>query len=81
MRRIVRSIIPATLAIAILAACAPPKPPAEERRPEPQAQAAARPQSAIVHAADAYKDSARAAVANAEDAAAKEKAALDAATQ
>jgi hypothetical protein len=34
-----------------------------------------------VQAADAYKDSARAAVAKTEDAAAKEKAALDAATQ
>lgn len=57
-----------------LAGCSPPTPPEEERRPEPQA-------AAVVQAADAYKDAARAAVANTEDAATKQKAALDAATQ
>ncbi len=64
----------ACLLVLALAACSPPKPPEEERRPEPQA-------AAVVQAADAYKDAARAAVANSEEAAAKEKAALDAATQ
>ena len=64
----------ACLLVLALSGCSPPKPPDEERRPEPQA-------AAVVHAADAYKDSARAAVAKTEDAAAKEKAALDAATQ
>ena len=64
----------AWLLVVALSGCSPPKPPDEERRPEPQA-------AAVVQAADAYKDSARAAVAKTEDAAAKEKAALDAATQ
>lgn len=64
-----------------LAACSPPEPPDEERRPEPKAADAPRPPSAIVRAADAYKGAARAAVANSEQAAANEKAALDAATQ
>ena len=64
----------ACLLVLALSGCSPPKPPDEERRPEPQA-------AAMVQAADAYKDSARAAVAKTEDAAAKEKAALDAATQ
>lgn len=64
----------ACLLVLALPGCSPPKPPDEERRPEPQA-------AAVVQAADAYKDSARAAVAKTEDAAAKEKAALDAATQ
>ena len=63
-----------SIACLLVAACSPPKPPEEERRPEPQA-------AAVVQAADAYKDAARAAVADTEDAAAKEKAALDAATQ
>ena len=63
-----------------LAACSPPQPPDEERRPEPKAQET-RPQSGIVQAADAYKDAARAAAAQSENAAAKEKAALDAATR
>ena len=65
----------ACLLVIALAGCSPPKPPEEERRPDPQAAAS------VVQAADAYKDSARAAVAKTEDAAAKEKAALDAATQ
>lgn len=59
----------ACLLVLAMAACSPPAPP----RPEPQA-------AAVVQAADAYKDSARAAVAKTEEAAAKEKAALDAAT-
>lgn len=63
-----------------LPACSPPEPPDEERRPEPKA-ADAHPPSAMVQTADAYKDAARAAVANSEQAAAKEKAALDAATR
>ena len=65
----------ACLPVPALARCSPPKPPAEERRPDPQATAS------VVQAADAYKDSARAAVAKTEEAAAKQKAALDAATQ
>ena len=65
----------ACLLVLTLAACSPPKPPEEERRPDPQAK------PAVVAQADAYKDAARAAVANTEDAATKEKAALDAATQ
>ena len=72
----------ACLLVLALAACSPPKPPEEERRPEPQAEGTqAQPASAIVQAADAYKGAARAAVANSEQAAAKEKAALDAAAQ
>jgi len=65
----------ACLLVLTLAGCSPPKSPEEERRPDPQAVAS------VVKAADAYKDSARAAVAKTEEAAAKEKAALDAATQ
>lgn len=65
-----------------LPACSPPQPPDEERRPEPQAEGTqAQAKSGIVQTADAYKDAARAAVANSEQAAAKEKAALDAATR
>ncbi|QDA57242.1 hypothetical protein [Thermomonas aquatica] len=65
----------ACLLVLALAGCSPPKPPEEERRPDPQAK------PAIVAQADAYKDAARAAVANSEQAAAKEKAALDAAAR
>ena len=65
----------ASLLVLALAGCSPPKQPEEERCPDPQAVAS------VVQAADAYKDTARAAVANTEEAAAKEKAALDAATQ
>ena len=65
----------ALLAIAALAACSPPQPPDEERRPEPKAN------PAVIAQADAYKDAARAAVADTEQAAAKEKAALDAAAR
>ena len=70
--RIASSLV--CLSVIALAGCSPPKPPEEQRRPEPQA-------AGVVQAADAYKDAARAAVAKTEDAAAKEKAALDAATQ
>lgn len=74
-------IVAATLLIASLGACSPPEAPEEERRPEPQAAGAAAAKPAIVEAANAYKDAARQAVADSEDAAAKEKAALDAASQ
>lgn len=81
MHRKVR-IAAASLAIALLAACSPPKPPEEERRPEPQAQqAAAQPRSAIVQTADAYKDRARSAEAEQLDAADRQRAQIDAATQ
>ena len=39
MQRIAR-ITAASLGLVMLAACSPPKPPEEERRPEPQASAA-----------------------------------------
>ncbi len=65
------------LACLLLTACSAPKPPDEERRPEPQAQ----PKSAMVEAANGYKDSARASVTASEDAAKHEQADLDAATQ
>lgn len=70
--RIASSI--ACLLVLAAAGCSPPKPPDEERRPDPQAK------SAVVAQANAYKDAARAAAAQSEDAVAKEKAALDAAT-
>lgn len=70
----------ATLAIAALAACSPPQPPEEERRPEPQAQAT-QPQSAIVQTADAYKDRARNAETEQLEAADRQRAQIDAATQ
>ena len=43
----------ACLLVRALAGCSPPKPPEEERRPDPQAK------PAIVAQADAYKDAAR----------------------
>ena len=64
------------LACLLLSACSAPKAPDEERRPEPQAQ----PKSAIVEAANGYKDRARASVTASEDAAKREQADLDAAT-
>ena len=63
------------LAIVILAACSPPKPPEEEHRPEPQTQ------PGITAQAKDYKDAARDAAAPTQQAAAKEKAAIDAATR
>ena len=71
--RIASSI--ACLLVLAVAGCSPPKPPDEERRPDPQAK------PAVVAQANAYKDAARGAAAQSEDAAAKEKAALDAATR
>ena len=67
----------AVLACVLLPGCSSPKPPDEERRPEPQAQ----PKPALVETANAYKDSARASVSATEDAARREQAALDAATR
>lgn len=67
----------AVLACVLLSGCSSPKPPDEERRPEPQAQ----PKSALVETANAYKDSARASVTATEDAAKREQAELDAVTQ
>ena len=58
-----------------LAACSPPKPPEEEHRPEPQTQ------PGITAQANVYKDAARDAATATEQAAAKEKAAIDAATR
>lgn len=70
----------ATLA---LVACAPPKPPEEERRPAPQSQpdAGSASPSAIVEHANAYKDRAREAVQQAGEAADRERAAADAAAR
>ena len=65
------------LVCVLLSACSSPEPPDEERRPEPQAQ----PKSALVETANAYKDAAHASVAASEDAAKREQAQLDAATQ
>ena len=67
----------AMLACVLLAGCSSPKPPDEERRPEPQAQ----PKSALVETANAYKDAARTSVTATENAAKREQAELDAATQ
>lgn len=71
--RIASSI--ACLLVLAVAGCSPPKPPDEERRPDPQAK------PAVVAQANAYKDAARGAEAQSEDAAAKQKAALDAAAR
>lgn len=73
----IRAMQPTVLfACVLVAACSAPTPPDEERRPEPQAQ----PKSALVETANAYKDSARAAVAETEDAAKRQQAELDAAS-
>ena len=64
----------AWLLVVALSGCSPPKPPEEERRPEPQA-------AGVVQAADAYKDRARGAAAQQQDAADRQRAQLDAATQ
>ena len=71
----------AWLLVVALSGCSPPKPPEEERRPEPQAQAAAQPQSAIVQTAEAYKDRARSAESQQLEAADQQRAQIDAATQ
>jgi len=71
----------AVLACVLLAGCSSPKPPDEERRPEPHAQPQSQPKSALVETANAYKGAAHASVAASEDAAKREQAALDAATQ
>lgn len=63
-----------------LAACSPPQPPDEERRPEPQAEGT-QAKSRIVQTADAYKDRARNAEAQQREAADRQRAQLDAATQ
>ena len=73
----------ALCATLVLAACAPPKPPEEEHRPEPQSQsdAGSASPSAIVEHANAYKDRAREAVQQAGEAADRERAAADAAAR
>jgi hypothetical protein len=78
----IRALTPTLLlACLLLPACSSPKPPEEERRPEPQAPAPAQPKSALVETANGYKDAARASVVASEDAAKREQAELDAATQ
>lgn len=65
----------------LLVACVPSKPPQEERRPDPQASQQAGPKSAIVRAAESYKDRARSVEATQLDAADEQRAAIDAQTQ
>lgn len=69
--------------VGLLAGCAPPDKPDEERRPEPRSQAdpARVPQSAVVQTAEAYKDRARAAQDAQADAAERQREAIDAATR
>lgn len=62
------------LGCVLSSACSAPKPPDEERRPEPQA----RPTSAIVQTADAYKDRARSVEAESLEAADRQRAEIDA---
>ena len=69
----------ASLVLAALAACSPPKAPEEERRPEPQA--AAQEQSALTEYADSYKDRARAVETQQQEASDRQRAQLDAATR
>ncbi len=68
------------LACIVLNACSPPGPPEKKRRPEPQTPAPgdAQPRSAIVQAADAYKDRARSAEAESLEAADRQRAEIDA---
>ena len=82
MSRTIR-LAAALSATVALAACAPPKPPEEERRPEPQSQpdAGSASPSAIVEHANAYKDRAREAVQQAGEAADRQRAAADAAAR
>lgn len=64
--------------LCLLAACTP-QAPDEEQRPQPQADAATAPAtSAIVQRANVYKDAARDAVQQTQDAADRERAAADA---
>lgn len=65
------------LGCVLLSACSAPKPPDEERRPEPQA----RPTSAIVQTANAYKDRARSVEADSLEAADRQRAEIDAQSQ
>lgn len=67
----------------LLAACAPPRKPEEELRPEPRSQTeqASAPRPAMVQTADAYKDRARAAQQAQADAADRHREALEAATR
>ena len=66
-----------------LNACSPPDPPEKKRRPEPQTSAPgdARPRSAIVRNANAYKDRARSAEAASLEAADRQRAEIDAQTR
>lgn len=78
MSRAFHAIKPTVLlACVVLAACSSPKAPDEERRPEPRAQ----PKPALVETANAYKGAAHASVSATEDAAKRDQAELDAATQ
>lgn len=83
-RALSRSRLPILIAVVAtaLAACSPPQPPEEERRPEPQAEGTQAPaKSGIVQTADAYKDRARSAEAQQLEAADQQRAQIDAATQ
>lgn len=62
----------------LLAACSPPAPPEEERRPAPRAGAEPAPRPAIVREAEAYKDRARGVEAEQLDAAERRRAEADA---
>jgi hypothetical protein len=78
----IRARLVALGCMALLAACTPPDAPEEERRPEPRAQAQVEtaPRSAIVQTANAYKDRARDAQQAQADAADRQRAAIEAAT-
>ena len=67
------------LGTVLVGACSAPKPPDEERRPQPQAQA--RPTSAIVQTANAYKERARRVEADSLEAADRQRAEIDAQSQ
>ena len=81
-----RLLLPSMLCV-LLVACGPEPAPDETRRPEPQAAPApaaaadAGTTSPITATANAYKDAARGAVSQTQDAAAQEKAQLDQAAQ
>ena len=82
-----RRLLPSLSICLLLAACSSPTPPAHQDQPQPQAapESAAAPQadttSPITATANGYKDAARNAAAQTEDAAAQEKAQLDQAAQ